>query len=201
MASCVIASSVPSAFAPSSMRWIIAGPVAERVHLLPRQHEAHRALAARAPPAPPAPPDIADAGRSRTRRRHNGDMTRTSSGFMLEHAAQIALHVLHALGLVVDRELAVAVPDHGRGEQLHRIVMLDRNVIFGLMAHGGRGQRLRGIAARLWRGCSSGEGAASRCAIEIRDVRLPLRIRRAPARRRIARSPNPRPAPARSAAR
>ena len=57
------------------------GPVAELIHLLPGQHDPHRALAARAPPARPAPPGIAGAAPSRTP-PPKGDMTRTSSGFM-----------------------------------------------------------------------------------------------------------------------
>jgi len=73
------------------------------------------------------------AERAADKRRHHAHIVR----LYLEHAAQIALHVLHALGLVIDRELAVAVPHHRRGIQLHRIVVLDRDVIFGLVAHGG----------------------------------------------------------------
>ena len=76
-------------------------------------------------------------------------MTRTVVRAEAEHAAQIALHVLHALRLVIDRELAVAVPDDGRGKQLHRIVMLDGDEILGLVTHGGGGIGLRRITARL----------------------------------------------------
>ena len=101
-------------------------------------------------------------------------MTRTSSGFMLEHAAEIALHVLHALGLVVDRELAVAVPHHRRGKQLHRIVMLDRDEIFGLVAHLGRRKGLRGVAARLLPGFSDRHKALVALRIQVGDVRLLL---------------------------
>ena len=73
--------------------------------------------------APRARPDIAGASPEPKPPPMNGDMTRTLSDFMLEDVAEIALHVLHALGLVIDRELAFAVPHHGRGKQFHRIVM------------------------------------------------------------------------------
>ena len=61
------------------------------------------------------------------------------------------MYVLHALGLVVDRELAAGLDDHRRGIELHRVVMLDWNEILGLVAHGGRSQRLVGRAAHLRR--------------------------------------------------
>ncbi len=44
-----------------------------------------------------------------------------------EHVAEVVLDVLHPLGLVVDGEPAVLVPDHGRRERLHRVVVLDRH--------------------------------------------------------------------------
>ena len=72
--------------------------------------------------------------------RHDADLVRLH----LEHAAKISLHVLHALRLVVDRELAV-VPDRRRGEQFHRIVVLGGDEILGLVAHIGRRKRLLGI--------------------------------------------------------
>src|SRR3954447_4682588 len=68
----------------------------------------------------------------------------------LEHAADIALNVLHALRLVEDRELAVSLDDHRRGIELHRVVMLDRDGILALVAHLGCREGLLGRAARLW---------------------------------------------------
>ena len=67
----------------------------------------------------------------------------------LEHAAQVALYVLHSLRLVMDGELAPVVPDHGGGVHFHRIVVLGRDTVFGLVTHVGRGERRYGIAARL----------------------------------------------------
>ena len=78
-------------------------------------------------------------------------MTRTSSGFMLKTPQTYLLHVLHALGLVVDRELAARLEHDRRGIELHRVVMLDRRVIVGLVTDCGRGERLIGLAARLRR--------------------------------------------------
>ena len=127
------------------------GPVAEPIHLLPGQHETHRALQCarrqrgqnhlilRTQPG---------AESAAHERRHDAHVVRLHA----EHAADVALNVLHALGLVVDRQLAVALEDHRRGVQLHRIVVLDRHIIFAAVAHLGRGERLFSCAARLWRG-------------------------------------------------
>ena len=85
-------------------------------------------------------------------------MTRTSSGIHLEYAAEVALDVLHALGFIVDRELAVALEYDRRRIKLHRVVMLDRHIIFALMAHFGGSECFLGRAAWLWRSegiCSS----------------------------------------------
>ena len=100
--------------------------------------------------------------------RHDAHIVRLH----VEHAAEIALHVLHALRLVVDGELAVAVPHRGRGEQLHRIVVLGRDEIFGLVAHVGRRKGLRGVAARLL-GLLDDEGLVA-LRMQIGDVRLLL---------------------------
>src|SRR5262249_22040021 len=81
-------------------------------------------------------------------RRHDAHIV----GLHVEHAAKIALHVLHALGLVVDRELAAAIPPHRRGIRLHRVVVLDPDVILALMAYLRRSQCPFGRAAPLWRG-------------------------------------------------
>ena len=123
-------------------------PVAERIHLRAGQHDAHRALerarpqhrqhdlVLRAQAGPKAAAHI---------RRHDANLV----GLHLEHAAEIFLDVLHALGLVVHRELAVIVPHRRRGEQFHRIVVLGRNEVFGHVAHSGGRKGLLGIAARL----------------------------------------------------
>ena len=196
MASWITASSVPSAFAPSVRRSIVAGrrPSAyicwrvstrrtERCSGARRQHRQHHFILRAQARAEGA------AGK----RRHDADIV----GLHVEDAADVALHVLHALRLVVDGDPAVAVPHDGRGEQLHRIVVLDRDEILGLMAH--VGCRVGFIARRR---------AASRAF-------RPRRHRRARACRSVAnaslsystrtsvaanaRSPIPRPAPARSA--
>jgi hypothetical protein len=145
-----------------------ARPIAERVHLLARQREAHRAP---------------EHKRTQHRQRHvvlrtqaraecAADKERDDAyvvGPHIEDAAQISLHVLHALGLVVNRELAAAVPGHGGREQLHRIVMLHRDVVFGLMAPLGRRDRLVGLATCL-RPPLHREGFIA-LSVQIRDVR------------------------------
>ena len=68
-----------------------------------------------------------------------------------EHAAHIFVHVLHALGLVVYRELAVFLDGDCRGVELHRVVVLDRDIILGVVPHRGRGESLGSVAARLRR--------------------------------------------------
>ncbi len=50
-------------------------------------------------------------------------------GAEAEHAREIALDVLRALILVVDRDPAVALPDHGGAVHLHGIVMFGGEVI------------------------------------------------------------------------
>ena len=149
-ASCVIASSVPPAFAPMRNALDHRRPVAQRIHLLARQHDAHRALQ-RARRQHRQHHLILRAQARAESAAHEGRHDAHILRLHAEHAAEIPLHVLHALGLVVDRELAAALEDHRRGIQLHRVVMLDRNEVFGLVAHRGRGQRLVGRAARLRR--------------------------------------------------
>ncbi len=123
-------------------------PIAEPVHLLAGQHEPHRALQLLRREHGQHHLILrtqARAERAADERRHDAHIVRVHA----EYAADIALHVLHALRLVVDRQLAVAVPPHRRGKQLHRIVMLDRDEIFGLVAHSGRRIGFRRVAARL----------------------------------------------------
>ena len=123
--------------------------IAEAIHLLARQDDADRAFERGAPstarttwycgrkPEPKAPPTKATRPapvRASSRRR-----------------CKVALHVLHALRFVVDVSLPPAVPDDRRGEQLHRIVVLDRDVIVGLVSHVGSGEGLVGVASRLRR--------------------------------------------------
>ena len=124
--------------------------MAESVHLLARQHEAHRTLQRAGGEhrqhglilRPQSRPE-----RAADERRDHAQIVR----LQVEDGAEIALHVLHALGLVVDRELAVAVPHHRRRVQFHRIVMLGRDEVFRLVAHRGRRIGSVGIAARLFR--------------------------------------------------
>ena len=125
-------------------------PIAQRIHLLPRQHDTHRALQRARREHRQHHLKLRPQPRAETaahERRHDAHILRLHA----EHAAEIALHVLHALGLVVDRELAVALEDHRRGIELHRVVVLDRNVVLALVAHGGGSKRLLGLAAPLRR--------------------------------------------------
>ena len=133
------------------------GAVAQRIHLLARQHDAHGS------------PEGArrEHGEHRLERRaqghaegaaHEGRHDAQLLGLQGEDAAEIALHVLHALGLVVDREPAVLLDDRRGGEELHRVVVLDRGRVFALVAHGGGGERRPGGAARLRRGEQRLEG-------------------------------------------
>ena len=126
------------------------GSVAQHVHLRSRQHDSDRApqrarrqhrqhhLKLRAQ---------ARAERAAHERRHDAHIL----GLHAEHAAQIALDILHALRLVIDRQLAVAIVYRRRGVKLHRVVMLDRNVIFAGVAHRRGGERRLGRTARLGR--------------------------------------------------
>ena len=59
-------------------------------------------------------------------------MTRTSSLGEAEDLHHIFLAVLGSLGLVVDRELAVALVDHGRGVRSDRVVVLDGDPVLVL---------------------------------------------------------------------
>ena len=105
IASCVIASERAVRLGAKCHLFDAVGAVAERIHLSASEHETHRALQGacrqdredhvvlRAQAAAEAAAD---------KRRDNPDIL----GLHLEHAAQIALHVLHALRLVIDRELA-----------------------------------------------------------------------------------------------
>jgi hypothetical protein len=68
-----------------------------------------------------------------------------------EHFAEPALHVLRSLRLVVNREAAVALPDAGRAEHLHGIVMLRRQRVFQVDAERRVLESFGGIAARLRR--------------------------------------------------
>ena len=118
-------------------------PVSEPIHLLPCQHETHRTLQ-----------------RARRQRGQDHLILRTQPGtecaahegrddahivrLHAEYAGDVALNVLHALGLVVNRQLAVVLEHDRRGVQLHRIVMLDRDVILTIVPHLRRRERLFG---------------------------------------------------------
>lgn len=127
-----------------------ARPVGEPVHLLAREHETHGTLQRLG--AEHSEHDLIlrpQAGAEAA--AHIGRQHAHIVRLHVEDAAQILLHVLHALGLVVDRELAAAFPDRRRGEQFHRIVMLDRNEIFRRVPHRRGRKRLIGLATRLRR--------------------------------------------------
>ena len=151
IASCAIASERSVGFCAELDALDHGGTVAEPIHLLAGQHDTHRALQRerrkhgehhlilRAQPG---------AEGAAHERRHDPHIIRLDA----EHVAYIALYVLHALRLVVDRELAATVPDHRRGIQFHRVVMLDRDIVFALVARRGCGERRLDRAARLWNG-------------------------------------------------
>ena len=127
-------------------RW----PVGEPVHLLACEHEAHGALQRLG--AEHGEHDLIlrpQAGAEAA--AHIGRQHAHIVRLHVEDAAEILLHVLDALGLVIDGELAAALPDRGRGVQFHRIVVLDRNEIFRLVPHRCGRKGLLGFAARLLR--------------------------------------------------
>ena len=68
-----------------------------------------------------------------------------------EHARQIGLDVLCALGFVVDGDLAVAFPMHGGRVHLHRIVVMRPQLVGGAMGDGRGEHGGVGVAARLGR--------------------------------------------------
>ena len=83
------------------------GSVAQYVHLRPRQHDTHRALQRARCEHRQHHLKLRAQARAESaahERRHHPHIL----GLHAEHAAEIALDVLHALCLVVDRELAVA---------------------------------------------------------------------------------------------
>jgi hypothetical protein len=103
----MIASSVPS-------RFDARGPVGEPVHLLAGEHETHGALQRLG--AEHRQHDLIlrpQAGAEAA--AHIGRQHAHVVRLHVEDAAEILLHILHALGLVVDGELAAALPDRGRG--------------------------------------------------------------------------------------
>jgi hypothetical protein len=125
--------------------------VAECVHLRPCQHHAYRALQRACCQHREHDLELRSQARAECathERRHDPHVL----WLQAEHAAHIALNVLHALRFVVDRELAAALDDRGRGIEFHRVVMLDRHVVFALVPHRGHNKRSIGIAARLGRG-------------------------------------------------
>jgi len=155
------------------------GPVAEDIHLLSGQYEAHRALQCARRQYCQDHLELRPQSRTEgaaDKGRHDPHVVRVH----LEHAAYVALHVLHALDFVVDSQLDVALEDHRRRIQLHRVVMLNRHIILATVACRGGGERLLGGTARLWWGervlgrvCGGlqREGRIT-LAIQIRDVRF-----------------------------
>ena len=90
------------------------------------------------------------------------------------------MHVLYALRLIVDGQPTVALEDRGRAIELHRVMVLDRDMKIGLATIAGAGEGLIGIAARFgWRerrprrirrsGHRDGNIALT---VQVRDVRL-----------------------------
>ena len=117
----------------------------DRALQLPRRQDGQEHLVLRAQPRAERPAD---------ERRDDAQLVRGEA----EHVAEVVLDVLHPLRLVVDGELAVLVPDHGRREQLHRVVMLDRHVVLRFDSHGGAGEG----ASRRRRAASAPAGCRSR---------------------------------------
>jgi len=111
------------------------GTVAKRVHLRAGQHDAHRTFQRLC--AQYGQHDLILRTQARAESAaHIGRYDAHLVRLHVEHAAEIFLHVLHALRFVVHSEFA-AVPDRRRSEQFHGVVVLGRDKIFGLVAHGG----------------------------------------------------------------
>ena len=193
IASCVIASSVPPVVGAERDALNHRGPITQRVHLRPSQHHPHGALQRPRRQHGQHHLELRTQPRAESaahERRHDAHILRLHA----EHAAEITLHVLHALGLVVDRELAVALDDHRRGIELHRVVVLDRDIIFGVVAHRRRGESLFAASPRGFGGVNmaprdlSGLHRDGRVALaeHVRDVSLAL-VLHADQRRRKAR--------------
>jgi hypothetical protein len=134
------------------------GSVAQHVHLRPRQHDTDRAP---------------QGARCEHRQHH----LKLRAQARAESAAHERRHDTH-----IDRELAASIVDHRRGIELHRVVMLDRNVIFAGVAHCRGGECLLGSTARLRRrehrldriGWGSHRNGGFAPAIHIRHVRICL---------------------------
>ena len=58
------------------------------------------------------------------------------------------MNILHSLRLVVDGQFAILVPDDGRREQLHRVVMLDGHTIFRFELNRGCSEGFIRVASR-----------------------------------------------------
>ena len=117
--------------------------VAQHIHLLPGQHDAHGSPQRARRERREHRLELRAQGHAEGAAhegRHDAQLVRLQA----EHAAEIALHVLHALGLVVDREPAVLLDDRRGGKELHRVVVLDRRRVFALVAHGSGGERRAG---------------------------------------------------------
>ena len=145
--------------------------IAQAVHLLTREDEANRPLQRYGAEHRQHHLILRSQTGAETaahERPHDAHVVR----LLVEHAAQIALHVLHALRLVVDRQLAARVPHRGRRIELHRIVVLGGNEVFRLMAYVGRRNGACRIAARLFRLLDDEGRIALR--LDIRDAGLVL---------------------------
>ncbi len=195
----------PFAVAAEGDRLAGVRPVAGGEHLRPGQHDPHRTLEGlgrqrrqehrvRGPQA--GAEGAADVG------VHHLEVATPHA----EGEPQVEVDVLRALVLVVDRQLAVALPHRGGGEKLHRVVELGRGGVLRLHLEFGGGQGGVGVAARVGRRGHEGP----------RHHRLELLLHRprqvglegllfeawpTPGRPRRAPLPRFRPPPARSAGR
>ncbi len=124
------------------------GPVYVREHLVAREHELDGTLKLQRR----HDREIDLVLRAQARAEGAADEWRHDTDVVLrqsEDTGQIRLVVLDALDLVVDGDLASALPDHGRRMCLHGIVMLNRDPVL-LPDLDGRGIECRiGVAARL----------------------------------------------------
>ena len=193
----VIACSVPSVAAPSARRSIEAGPMAESVHLLARQHEAHRTLQRAGRQHRQHGFILRPQPRNRTRRRRTArsraDRPASGRRWRRDSAARSARP-----GSCRGPWLAVAVPHRRRRVQFHGIVMLGRDEVFRLVAHRGRRIGPVGIAARLFR-LRHDEGLVA-LRLQVGDEVASLySMRRSEAANAL--SPTPRRVPRQSAAR
>jgi hypothetical protein len=91
--------------------------------------------------------------RAQARPERPADKRREDAYFVYRQAenfGDVRLVVLHPLRFVVDGHRTIVLPDDGRRKRFHRVVVFNRQDVFSFKTHGGVGQGLLGVAARLW---------------------------------------------------